>query len=360
MKILIVKLGSIGDIVHTLPSLAAIRRALPQAEIAWAVERRAAEILQDNPLVDRLIELDTKALRRWRPVSGETLLAPRQQLRRLRASAFDVALDFQGLLKSATIARLSRASRSYGFARNSLREPASRFLLTETVNVPTNTNVIRKNLALAAGALQISVPVDGDEFEFPLGISFEHEREAHEAAALVDDNFAILNVGGGWPTKLWSAERFGALADALLTQHGLRSFVTYGPGERELAESVVGASCSGAARSLSLSLKGFYALARRARVYVGGDTGPTHLAVAAGAPVVGLFGPTEWWRNGSPRTADICVERTDIACRVDCHRRACSVWVCMDIEVASVAAVVGERLRRAAAESKRVEVLTIA
>ncbi|HJR05915.1 MAG TPA: lipopolysaccharide heptosyltransferase I [Pyrinomonadaceae bacterium] len=359
MRILIVKLGSIGDIVHTLPSLAAIRRALPRARVEWVVERRAAEVLRDNPLVDRLIELDTKALRRWRPVSGETLLATRQQLRRLRASAFDVALDFQGLLKSATIARLARTPRVYGFARPALREPASRFLLTKTVNVPLDTNVIRKNLALASVALGINVPSDGDEFEFPIATSHAHEREAEDAAALVDGKFAILNAGGGWPTKLWSADRFGALADALLAEHGLRSLVTYGPGERELAEQVVRASRTSAAQPVSLSLKGFYALARRASLYVGGDTGPTHLAVAAGAPVVGLFGPTEWWRNGSPRSADICVERTDIWCRVDCHRRACSVWICMDIEVSRVAAAAGERLRRAA-EPKRVEVVTIA
>lgn len=359
MDILIVKLGSIGDIVHTLPSLAAIRRAMPEAKVSWVVERRAAEILRDNPLLDHLIELDTKALRRWRSVSGETLLATRQQLRRLRASAFDVALDFQGLLKSAGIARLSRTTRTYGFARQSLREPASRFLLTRTVNIPQDINVIRKNLALASGALGISVPADGDEFEFPIGVSGEHEREAEEAAAAVDGKFAILNAGGGWPTKLWSADRFGALADALLAQHNLRSLVTYGPGERELAERVVGASRMGAAQPVSLSLKGFYGLARRAELYVGGDTGPTHLAVAAGAPVVGLFGPTEWWRNGSPRAADICVERTNIGCRTDCHRRACSEWICMDIEVASVAAAAGERLRRAA-ELKRAEALTIA
>ncbi|MCA1567120.1 MAG: lipopolysaccharide heptosyltransferase I [Acidobacteria bacterium] len=359
MKILIVKLGSIGDIVHTLPSLAAIRRALPRAEVAWVVERRAAEILKDNPLLDRLIEIDTKALRRWRPLSGETLLATRRQLHRLRASAFDVSLDFQGLLKSAAIARLARAPRVYGFARRSLREPASRFLLTRTVNVPLDANVIRKNLALAAGALGITVPGDGDDFEFPIAVSPEQEREAGEAASLFDGNFAILNAGGGWPTKLWSAERFGALADALLARHGLRSFVTYGPGERELAESVTRASRAGAAQALSLSLKGFYALARRASLYVGGDTGPTHLAVAAGAPVVGLFGPTEWWRNGSPRTADMCVERTDIGCRTDCHRRACSAWICMDIDVARVAAAADERLRRVAG-SKRVEALTIA
>jgi lipopolysaccharide heptosyltransferase I len=359
MKILIVKLGSIGDIVHTLPSLAAIRRALPRAEVAWVVEQRAAEILKDNPLLDRLIEIDTKALRRRWPLSGETLLATRQQLHRLRASAFDVSLDFQGLLKSAAIARLARAPRVYGFARRSLREPASRFLLTRTVNVPLDANVIRKNLALAADALGINVPEDGDDFEFPIAVSPEQEREASEAASLSDGNFAILNAGGGWPTKLWSAERFGALADALLARHGLRSFVTYGPGERELAESVTRASRTGAAQALSLSLKGFYALARRASLYVGGDTGPTHLAVAAGAPVVGLFGPTEWWRNGSPRTMDVCVERADIGCRTDCHRRACSAWICMDIDVARVAAAADERLRRVA-ESKRVEALTIA
>src|ERR687883_1575937 len=147
MKILIVKLGSIGDIVHTLPSLAAMRRALPRAEISWAVERRVAEILRDNPFVDRLIEVDTKALRRW-PMSGETLLAPRQQLRRLRASSFDTALDFQGLLKSASIARLSGAKLAYGFAREALREPASRLLLTHTVKTPLDVNVIVKGLTL--------------------------------------------------------------------------------------------------------------------------------------------------------------------------------------------------------------------
>jgi lipopolysaccharide heptosyltransferase I len=346
MRLLIVKLGSIGDIVHTLPVLAAVRRALPRAEISWVVERRAAGILGDNRFLNRLIEVDTKVLRRW-PVSGETLLAPRQQLRRLRASAFDVALDFQGLLKSATIARLSGAPRRYGFARESLREPASRFLLTRTIRVPLRSHVIVKNLTLAAEALGISVPTDPAEFEFPISILRAHELEAEEAAEGTKGLYAILNPGGGWPTKLWSAERFGQLADELWTHHGLSSIITYGPGETELAGRVLQSSRTGRARMVNVSLKGFYALARRAQVYVGGDTGPTHLAVAAGAPVAGLFGPTEWWRNGSPRPTDICIERKDIHCRADCHRRSCSQWICMDIEVEQVLHFVGERLRRA-------------
>jgi lipopolysaccharide heptosyltransferase I len=342
MRILIVKLGSIGDIVHTLPALAAIRKAMPDAEISWVVERRASEILRDNPLLDRLIEVDTKALRRGL-VSGETLRAPRQQLRQLRASAFDLALDFQGLLKSASIARLSGARRVFGFSRDSLREPASRILLSHSIPISKNSHVIRKNLALAGGALGISISNDPDDFQFPIATNPAHQAEALRTAA--GSEYAILNPGGGWPTKLWSTERFGRLADELWSHYGLHSLVTHGPGETELADTVLQSSQSGKARAVNVSLKGFYELAKRAQVYVGGDTGPTHLAIAAGAPIVGLFGPTEWWRNGSLRAADICVERVDIDCRTDCHRRACSKWICMDIEVERVFQAVGQRLK---------------
>src|SRR5712671_2928502 len=174
MRILIVKLGSIGDIVHTLPALAAIRRGLPDSEISWVVERRTSKILKDNPLLDRLIEVDTKALRRGL-MSGETLRASRRQLRLLRASAFDLALDFQGLIKSAMIARLSRARRVVGFARQALRAPASRLFLHETVSVPPGLHVIRKNLALVEASLGIATPNDEHNFEFPIAIENQHE-----------------------------------------------------------------------------------------------------------------------------------------------------------------------------------------
>jgi ADP-heptose:LPS heptosyltransferase len=308
--------------------------------------------------LEKTIVVDTKGLRRV-PVSGETLSATRRQLRRLRASPFDLSIDFQGLLKSALIARLSGAQRSVGFAREHLREPASRFLLSKTFQVPQHTHVIRKNLALVASALGIDVPEDANGFEFHIATNSEHAREAERAAREARAPFAILNPGGNWVTKLWGAERYGQLADQLWTRHGLRSLVTHGPGETELAARVADASRLGVALPVSLSLKGFYELARRAEVYVGGDTGPTHIAVAAGAPIVGIFGPTEWWRNGSPRDADIEVGRMDIDCRVDCHRRACSNWVCMEMEVARVVDAVSERLRRVS-ESKRAEVATIA
>src|ERR1041384_1893199 len=207
MKVLIVKLGSIGDIVHTLPALAALRAAQPHAEISWVVERRSAEILRDNPLLNRLIEVDTKALRRGL-MSGETLRAPRQQLRRLRASAFDLALDFQGLLKSASIARLSGARRVFGYSRAGLREPASGLLLSKTVAVPPQTHVIRKSLLLLQGALGIPEP---SELSFPIQVRPEHEAEAHEAVANTGGRYAILNPAGGWPTKLRSEEHTSEL-----------------------------------------------------------------------------------------------------------------------------------------------------
>lgn len=342
MKILIVKLGSIGDLIHTLPAVAAIRRRLPEAEISWVVENRAAEVLRDNPAINNLIEADTKAWRRW-PMSGETLTAPRRQFHQLRASSFDLAIDFQGLLKSALMSRLSGARRRFGFGRTALREPASRFLGHQPLDVPLDAHIIVKNISLAAGALGLELDTDPSTFEFPLGTKPAHQREAQVAAGTPP--FALLNPGGGWPTKLWSPERFGRLADALWSEFGLRSLVSYGPGEKMLADRVIAGSESGQTQAVSLSLKGFYELAKLAEVYIGGDTGPTHLAVAARTPIVGLFGPTEWWRNGSPFAADVCVERNDIGCRTNCHRRSCNKWICMDIEVARVLAAVAQRLR---------------
>lgn len=341
MKILIVKLGSIGDIVHTLPVLAAARNALSEAEISWVVEQRSAAILRGNPLIDRLIEVDTRRLRSGKVVS-EILPAIRQQFRHLRREKFDIAIDFQGLIKSAAIAKLSGAKIRYGFDKTALREPASRIFLNRTVEVPTGIHVIRKNLALAAKALEIPVP--DAEFEFPIFSDDIHRHESEEIASSINGDFAILNPAGGWVTKLWPAENYGVLADLLWERNRLRSIVAIGPKEIELGERVISASRSGKAILSQPSLKGFFELAKRATIYVGGDTGPTHLAVAAGAPIVGIFGPTEWWRNGSPNPADICVERTDIDCRVDCHRRTCSKWICMDIDVETVFSAVTERL----------------
>lgn len=347
MRILIVKLSSIGDVVHTLPALAAIRRALPDAEISWAVEKSAAEILRQNPFLENLIEIDTKSLRK-REQFGKSVSTAREQLRELRALKFDITLDFQGLLKSSTIAKLAKSKRIYGFAKQNLREPASRFLLTDKVKVAQKTHIIVKNLKLAEEALNISVPKNN--FEFPIFTADEHKLEAEKIIKETGENFAILNPAGGWTTKLWHAKKFGALADKLWEENNLISVITTAPNEINLAEKVLQNSKSAKVLLAQPSLKGFYELSKSAKIYIGGDTAPTHLAVAAITPIVGIFGPTEWWRNGSPNKNDICVERTDISCRVDCHRRTCSNWICMDIEVETVLRAAQKRLELVKAE----------
>ena len=340
MKLLIVKLGAIGDIIHTLPALSAIRRAFPAAEIDWVAERRSAEVLRDHPLLNRLIEVDT---RRWRSgTPAATVLAEvGREIAGLRRSDYDIAIDFQGLIKSAAIAKASGAAERWGFSRKDLREPAGRFLLNHAVAIPPQTHVIRKNMKLAEAALDL--PAD-DSIEFGIATSDADRREAGTIAATVGTRFALLNPAGGWVTKLWHAEKFGMLADRIYEQYGLATVVATGPAESSLAEQVLAASRSANIIAVQPSLKGFLELARLTDVYVGGDTGPTHLAIAAGAPVVGIFGPTEWWRNGSLNPFDICVERLDIGCRVDCHRRECSNWICMDIDVETMAAALARRI----------------
>ena len=341
LKILIVKLGAIGDIIHTLPVLAAIRSNIPDAEISWVAERRSAGILHGNKLIDNLIEVDTRSLRGGKSVE-KVLAEAARQVKELRQYDFDIAVDFQGLLKSAVIAKLSGAQFRWGFSRAELREPASRVFYTDTAKSLPMIHVIRRNLGLASEALRIGAKTE--DVKFPIFTSGDDEREAREIAERSGNAFAILNPAGGWVTKLWHAEKYGQLADMIWDEYGIASIVVTGPDETALATQVVSSSRSGKTIAAEPSLKGFYELSKRARVYVGGDTGPTHLAIAAGTPVVGIFGPTEWWRNGSLDPRDVCVERLDIDCRVDCHRRTCSNWICMDIGPEMVFQAVRNRL----------------
>jgi lipopolysaccharide heptosyltransferase I len=350
LKILIIKLGAIGDIIHTLPALASIRTNYPEAEISWVAEARSAEILRGNPMIDNLIEVDTKSLRGPKVVE-KMLVEGTRQLRNLRQFDFDVAIDFQGLLKSGMIAKLSGAGSRWGFGSSELREPAARVFYTRTARVPKMMHVIRRNLRLASAALGIKTATD--ESQFPIFTTAEHKLEADEIASRTTAGFALLNPAGGWITKLWHPEKYGRMADMIWDEYGMGSIVVSGPNETLLADEVLRSSGSGKTIPVQPTLKGFYELAKRARLYVGGDTGPTHLAIAAGAPVVGIFGPTEWWRNGSLNPDDVCVERLDIGCRVDCHRRTCSNWICMDITPETAFEAVRTRLDRVLASERQ-------
>jgi lipopolysaccharide heptosyltransferase I len=377
MRLLIVKLSSIGDVVHTLPAAATLRRGLPDAHIAWAVERRASTILKDSPIIDDLIEIDSKAWRKhWH--SNGTLSDISSTLRSLRGSSpggaqkpdrpgtrltFDVAVDFQGLIKSGLLALASSAPRRIGFETSELREGASRLFLTEQVETSQFKHVIDKNLALAqrvladysrhsqeesfAGACATPGKIAAEDtthtFEFPISVTSEDEEFAEQAVGGWKSPFAIINPGGGWSTKLWAPARYGHVADWLNRECGMKSIVTFGPGEEPLAHSVAIASRSGGATPLASTLKQFVALARRAELFIGGDTGPLHLAAACGTPIVGIYGPTAPERNGPFDPSDVTVGR-DLWCRPDCHRRSCWHWECMEISVGDIEKAITRRL----------------
>ncbi|HMG34493.1 MAG TPA: glycosyltransferase family 9 protein [Blastocatellia bacterium] len=349
MKLLVIKLSSIGDVVHALPAVSLIRRELPNAEISWIVERRASDVLVGSPVIDDLIVIDSRS---WRaqPFSPATIEDYKSCRRRL-GTGFDVAIDFQGLLKSGIVASFSGATRRIGFETSELRESVSRYWLTEQVTTSQCQHVIQKNCALARAALNQSDTAPLSEstllgnYEFPIALSRDDELYAGQIREQMGGAFAILNPGGGWPTKLWAAQNYGALADRLWTERSLPSIVTYGPGEELLARTVADSSNSGRCTPVPSTLKQFVALSRQASVFVGGDTGPLHLAAAAGTPIVGLYGPTASARNGPFHPDDITVSR-DLWCRANCHRRKCWHWECMDIRVDSVAAAVADRLDR--------------
>jgi lipopolysaccharide heptosyltransferase I len=310
LKALVVRLSSVGDVVHTLPALVALQRA--GWEVGWLVESPGATLLDRHPLVSRL----ARAPR----ASAFHLGAAAQSWKAIRGQGFDVALDFQGLWKSALWARFSDAPRVIGYASAWRREPASSFLVGEQIALPADAvHVIDKNLALLRA---LSIDALGLR-EFPLPPTTA-ERTTRIDGLLKEMElgpFALLNPGGSWESKLWPPESYGALARAL-QERGLAPLVTWGPGEERLAERVVGASQGAARRCFPTSLLDFVELARRARLVVSADTGPLHLACAVRTPVVALFGPTDPARNGPFAAEDVVVRRLPLC--APCYRPRCA------------------------------------
>jgi heptosyltransferase-1 len=310
LKALIVRLSSVGDVVHTLPALVALTRA--GWEAGWLVEPPGAMLLEGHPLLPQVARAPRasafhlgSAVRSWRT---------------LRAQGFDVALDFQGLWKSAVWARLSGAPRVIGYSAPWRREAASAFLAGEKIDLAKDAvHVIDKNLALLRALAIDAVGLR----EFPLPGSEERSQRVSGSLAEMElGAFAVLNPGGSWESKLWPAEYYGALARAL-KERGLAALVTWGPGEERLAERVVNASAGAARPCFPTSLLDLVELARHARLFVSADTGPLHLACAVGTPVVALFGPTDPARNGPFSPEDIVVRRLPLC--APCYRPRCAI-----------------------------------
>ncbi|HEY7289980.1 MAG TPA: glycosyltransferase family 9 protein [Vicinamibacterales bacterium] len=351
-RFLIVRLGALGDVVHAIPVAAAIRRAYPSARIDWLVSAKHREILDLVSVVDRRLvindrpsaDADAAASGNAKPadVQGTSLW---QVVRALRQNRYDVAIDLQGLLKSAVLARASGARRVIGFSRRYARESFASLFYSQSYDAgrgglydPRET---RHVVAINLGLLTL-LGIQTDRPAFP--IDAVESTAARRACEATGGRYALLNPGAAWPNKRWPPERFAALAAALRDRQHLMSVVLWGPGEESLARETVAAAGGAAIATDRTAIADVVALARGAAVMVSGDTGPTHIAAAVGTPLVGLYGPTRAVRNGPLLPQDVAVTR-DAICQCH-HLRRCKLdrMCLLDIEVAEVLSAVERRL----------------
>ena len=330
MNILIVRLGALGDIVHAVPAAAALRRAFPDARLDWLVDAKHREIVDLVTAIDRTIALDRPTLAGWTAA-----------VRELRAASYDVAIDLQGLLKSAVLARASGAARIVGFSIWHLREKTARPFYSDVLEAEGG-HVIAKNLRLLR-----AIGVVDDEIRFPFADVTSPALDRLRERIAADRPFALLNAGAAWPNKRWPPERFGELAAFVRDACGMTPVVLWGPGEERLVDSVVAASSNAAIAAPPTGLVDLVAIARAASLVISGDTGPLHIGTAVGTPVVAIFGPTDPARNGPFSPADVSVSRFEgCGCHYDrtCHQAA---WCLADVTVTEVAAAVKRRLAAA-------------
>lgn len=294
-RFLVVRLSSLGDIVHTFPAVAALRDSFPASEIVWLTHPRWESLVGSSGLASQIWAVDTRSTASLRSV-----------ITTIRSSQWDAAIDYQGLWKSAALGFFGGIRRRIGFSSETIREFGVPILYTDRVRC-TTTHIADQNgeLSSRAGA---STPVATFQLRVP------HEDECgirRHLQQLGVEQYVVLSPGGGWRSKCWPPERFGDLCRMIRESLGLRCVVNYGPGEDDLAIAV--RDCSGGAEPVPYNgpLNPLMALLHGAACIVGGDTGPLHLAIALGTPAVAIYGPTDPARNGPYRTHDIVLRAPD-------------------------------------------------
>ena len=281
-RFLVVRLGSLGDIVHTFPAVAALRASFPEARIVWLTHPRWVDLVASSGLASELWPIDSRDLSNVRGVVAK-----------IRALSWDSAIDYQGLWKSALLPFFGGARKRVGFSSETIREFGVPLLYTDRVRVKS-VHIADQNgeLSLRAGASRGVAPV-----KLLVG-------EAHRQRVCCDlksagiDRYIVLSPGGGWRSKCWPAERFGELCRRIREAFDMRCVINYGPGEEELAAAVKATSGSAEPVAYDGELGQLMALLEGAQCIVGGDTGPLHLAIVLGTKAVAIFGPTNPARNG--------------------------------------------------------------
>jgi ADP-heptose:LPS heptosyltransferase len=303
---LVVRLSSLGDIVHTFPAVAGLRESFPKSEIVWLTHPRWQALVENSQLATKI----------W-TAENRSLASVREVIVRTRKKKFFAAIDYQGLWKSAALPFLGGVRRRIGFSAESVREFGVPILYTDRVHCRT-AHITEQNgeLSLRAGARNGLAP-------FTLVVSSTEETFVLRLLqGLSIDGYVVLSPGGGWRSKCWPADRYGALCEEILKRLGLRCVLNYGPGEEDLIAAVKAASGKADPVAYHGSLGQLMALLRHAACLVAGDTGPLHLAVALGTPAVALFGPTDPARNGPYNSHDIVLRAKDVVTTYARHDQA--------------------------------------
>lgn len=285
MRLLVLRLSALGDVIHTIPAVVALRGAMPDSDIAWVVESPYREIVEVVAGVTAI----PVSMKKW----GRNLIASRSAIgNALRAMrGFDASIDFQGLIKSASLPWLARAKRRYGFNRRAIREKPATLFINRPIAVDTSRHVVDWNLDLASGVAGRILSMPRADFT---PFAADPDAKLRDLAGRI-----VILPGAGRPEKLWPVERFREVARQL----GNGVVVAWGPNEKHLAEAI------GAPLAPQTNLRELAELLRSAKLVIGGDTGPLHLADALGTPVIGLYGPTSSRRNGPYGQLEHCIDR---------------------------------------------------
>ena len=296
-RFLVVRLGSLGDIVHTFPAVAALRESFPKAEIVWLTHPRWKALVESSELATETWEVETRSLASVRDI-----------LSRIRKRKFTTAIDYQGLWKSAALPFLGRVLLRIGFSTHSVREFGVPLLYTNRVRA-TQAHIAEQN-----GELSRRAGAQNGVAAFKLGVPSLQEAFAMQLLrGFSVDRYVVLSPAGGWRSKCWPPERYGALCQRIYANLGLRCILNQGPGDDACIATVKAACGDSAPIACNSSLHQLMVFLHNALCVVAGDTGPLHLAVALGTPVVALFGPTDPARNGPYRSA--CDSVKDIVLR---------------------------------------------
>jgi heptosyltransferase-1 len=323
-NVLIIRLSSLGDIVHTLPAYSALREKKPDAKIAWIVEENGREILDLVPGIDRIVVAKTRG---WK-ISSRKSWSEIKRIQKDIKSRYQTAIDFQGLVKSGVCAYLSRAKRRIGFHRKNLKEPLAFVFYTDQLKeISEKIHVIQKNLSLLS-----LVGIEEEEFTFPLVIPDTLQQSTQKLLADLgyqdSDTLVILNVGAAWETKRWHSERWVELIHLLKTKRNdLFFLLLWGNEEEKTIADFIHKETS--VKTIPfLNIKDVFALMKEAHLVVSGDTFALQAACAFSTPVVGIFGPTNPKRNG-PFSPNDRVAFHEMECS-HCYQRKCSTVDCLE------------------------------